>query len=129
MMLRQARLDQPGADVAQPETTVSLKGRRDVPVRARVADADYVATSGTLSFGPDELTKTVTVTINRLEFGQGVMVAAALARTGARCEVSSIGLKEVPACGSNADVLAYHGLDAAGIARAVVERSTVNAQR
>jgi hypothetical protein len=31
--------------------------------------------------------------------------------------VSAIGLKEIPACGSNADVLAYHGLDAAGIAR------------
>jgi hypothetical protein len=30
-------------------------------------------------------------------------------------------LKEIPACGSNVDVLAYHGLDAAGIARTVVE--------
>ena len=55
-----------------------------------------------------------------LEFGQGVMVAAALARAGVRAEVTPIGLKEIPACGSNADVLAYHGLDGASIARTVM---------
>ena len=46
------------------------------------------------------------------------MIAAALARTGVRAEVRSIGLTDVPACGSNAEVLAHHGLDAASIARA-----------
>ncbi|MEY4096288.1 MAG: hypothetical protein RLZZ53_3487 [Acidobacteriota bacterium] len=60
-----------------------------------------------------------------LEYSQGVMIAAAMARNGVRSEVSAIGLTEIPACGSNVDVLAYHGLDAAGIARAVVSRSTV----
>jgi transketolase len=45
------------------------------------------------------------------------MIAASLARTGGRAEVRSIGLTDVPACGSNAEVLAHHGLDAASIAR------------
>ena len=61
----------------------------------------------------------VTLDNHYLEFGQGVMVGAALARTGVRAEVTSLGLKEIPACGSNVDVLAYHGLDGASIARSV----------
>jgi transketolase len=51
--------------------------------------------------------------------GQGVMVAAALARRGVHVDVRSLGLTDVPACGGNAEVLAHHGLDAAGIVRAV----------
>jgi len=51
--------------------------------------------------------------------GQGMMIAAAIARAGVRADVQSLGLTDVPACGSNAEVLAHHGLDAAGIARAV----------
>jgi hypothetical protein len=31
--------------------------------------------------------------------------------------VASLGLTDVPACGTNAEVLAHHGLDAASIAR------------
>jgi transketolase len=51
--------------------------------------------------------------------GQGMMIAAAVARAGVRAEVQSLGLTDLPACGSNAEVLAHHGLDAAGIVRAV----------
>ncbi|HEX4914789.1 MAG TPA: transketolase C-terminal domain-containing protein [Vicinamibacterales bacterium] len=65
----------------------------------------------------------VTLDNHYLEFGQGVMVAAALARTGVRAEITPIGLTEIPACGSNADVLAYHGLDAASIAKAAASKS------
>jgi hypothetical protein len=36
--------------------------------------------------------------------------------------VLSLGLTDVPVCGSNAEVLAHHGLDAASIARVVAER-------
>jgi transketolase len=57
----------------------------------------------------------VTLDNHYVTLGQGVMVGAALARTGTRCEFRSIGLTDVPACGSNAEVLAHHGLDAAGI--------------
>jgi len=63
----------------------------------------------------------VTLDNHYLEFGQGVMVAAALARTGVGAEITPLGVKEIPACGSNADVLAYHGLDAASIARTVMK--------
>jgi transketolase len=62
----------------------------------------------------------VTLDNHYLEFGQGVMVAAALARTGVHATVTPIGLTEIPACGTNAEVLAYHGLDGASIARTVL---------
>jgi transketolase len=73
----------------------------------------------------------VTATLNRfpavvtldnhyVTLGQGVMIGAALARTRARCEFTSIGLTDVPVCGNNVEVLAHHGLDAASIARTVL---------
>src|SRR5205809_4829307 len=64
---------------------------------------------------------TIIVTLDNhyVTLGQGVMVAAALARNGARAEVRSLGLTDVPACGNNAEVLAHHGLDADSIAQAV----------
>ena len=61
----------------------------------------------------------VTLDNHYVTLGQGVMVAAALARTGVRADVLSLGLTDVPVCGSNAEVLAHHGLDAASIARSV----------
>ncbi len=67
----------------------------------------------------------VTLDNHYLEYGQGVMIGAALARTGVRSQLSAIGLKEIPACGSNADVLAYHGLDATGIARTVMSQTAI----
>ncbi len=69
----------------------------------------------------------VTLDNHYVTLGQGVMVAAALARTGARATVRSIGLTDVPACGTNAEVLAHHGLDAAGIA--LVARNASQARR
>ncbi|MDP2055136.1 MAG: transketolase, partial [Acidobacteriota bacterium] len=62
----------------------------------------------------------VTLDNHYLEFGQGVMVAAALARTGVRATVTPIGLTEIPACGTNAEVLAYHGLDGPSIATKIL---------
>jgi len=57
-----------------------------------------------------------------LEFGQGVMVAAALARVEVRSRVAHIALTDIPACGSNADVLRHHGLDDDSIAQFVLAR-------
>jgi transketolase len=57
------------------------------------------------------------------------MVAAALARDGVRADVLSLGLTDVPACGTNAEVLAHHGLDATSIARAVRSRVAPGAER
>ena len=64
----------------------------------------------------------VTLDNHYVTLGQGVMVAAALARTGVRADVQSIGLTDVPVCGNNAEVLAHHGLDAVSIARAIATR-------
>jgi transketolase len=61
----------------------------------------------------------VTLDNHYVTLGQGVMVAAALARTGVRAAVRSLGLTDVPVCGNNAEVLAHHGLDADAIAHAV----------
>ena len=84
----------------------------DLPWLNRIDD-EWVKTLG--AFG-----HIVTLDNHYLEYGQGVMIGAALARTGVRVALSQIGLTEIPACGSNADVLAYHGLDAAGIAKTVL---------
>jgi transketolase len=59
----------------------------------------------------------VTLDNHYVTLGQGVMIAAALARTGVRAEIRASGLTGIPVCGNNAEVLAHHGLDAAGIAR------------
>jgi transketolase len=64
----------------------------------------------------------VTLDNHYLEFGQGVMVAAALARTASRAAIAPIGIDDILACGNNADVLARHGLDAASIARVILAR-------
>jgi len=59
----------------------------------------------------------VTLDNHYTALGQGAMIAAAIARAGLRVDVTSIGLNDIPACGANAEVLAHHGLDPAGIAR------------
>jgi transketolase len=58
--------------------------------------------------------------------GQGVMIAAALARGRSHADVRTIGLADIPACGTNAEVLSHHGLDAPSIAKAV--RSCIHAK-
>ena len=69
----------------------------------------------------------VTLDNHYLTLGQGTMVAAALARSRTPGEVLSIGLVDVPACGSNAEVLEHHHLDGPSIARAVAARLTARA--
>jgi len=59
----------------------------------------------------------VTLDNHYVALGQGMMIAAAIARAGVRADVRSIGLTDVPVCGSNAEVLAHHGLDVEGIVR------------
>jgi transketolase len=68
----------------------------------------------------------VTLDNHYVEFGQGVMIAAALARTRTTADIVPIGLTEIPACGSNADVLAHHGLDAPSIAKVVRAHASSN---
>ena len=67
----------------------------------------------------------VTLDNHYVSLGQGVMIAAALARTGVAARVTSVGVTEIPVCGGNAEVLAHHGLDAPGVARAVRQAISV----
>jgi transketolase len=87
----------------------------DLPWLNRIDDAWAHETLG-------RFTTVITLDNHYVEFGQGVMIAAALARTQTSVDVVPIGLREIPACGSNADVLAHHGLDAASIAGTIRTR-------
>jgi transketolase len=51
--------------------------------------------------------------------GQGEMVGAAVARLGLEpaARVISLGVTELPECGTNDEVLAYHGLDVPGLVK------------
>lgn len=84
----------------------------DLPWLNRIDDAWVAETLG-------RFPAVVTLDNHYVTLGQGVMIAAAMARTGVRADVRSIGLTDIPACGSNAEVLAHHGLDAVSIARTV----------
>ena len=85
----------------------------NLPWLNRIDDAWVVETLGPVP-------AVITLDNHYVTLGQGVMVGAALARTGVRAELRSLGLTDVPVCGNNAEVLAHHGLDAAAIARAVL---------
>ena len=69
----------------------------------------------------------VTLDNHYLHGGQGMMIAAAIAALELEpsVAVSSVGVSELPKCGTNDEVLAYHGLDVssvAGIIQSMVEK-------
>jgi transketolase len=59
----------------------------------------------------------VTLDNHYVRGGQGEMIAAALAELGLQpgCRVVRVGVRSLPECGANDEVLAHHGLDSAGI--------------
>ncbi len=63
----------------------------------------------------------VTLDNHYVHGGQGEMVAAAVASLGLQpsVTVSTIGVSELPECGTNDEVLAYHGLDVASLVRII----------
>jgi transketolase len=63
----------------------------------------------------------VTLDNHYVRGGQGDMVAAAVAGLGLQpgARVTRIGVTELPQCGTNDEVLAYHGLDTAGLVEAL----------
>lgn len=63
----------------------------------------------------------VTLDNHYVRGGQGEMVAAAIAALGLEpaVRVTTIGVTELPECGTNDEVLAYHGLDIDGLARQI----------
>jgi transketolase len=61
----------------------------------------------------------ITLDNHYLHGGQGEMLGAAIAELGLEpgTRVSRIGVTELPECGTNDEVLAYHGLDVAGLVK------------
>ncbi len=61
----------------------------------------------------------ITLDNHYLHGGQGEMLGAAIAELGLdpAARVSRIGVTELPECGTNDEVLAYHGLDVPGLVR------------
>jgi transketolase len=78
----------------------------------------------------------VTLDNHYVRGGQGDMIAAAVAELGLQPgpRLTRVGVTELPECGANDEVLAYHGLDVAGIVKALraavphgnLERGTVH---
>ncbi|MBU1091771.1 transketolase [Patescibacteria group bacterium] len=62
----------------------------------------------------------VTLDNHYIKQGQGEMIASAFARNFAKHpKIISLGVKEIPACGQNNEVLKYHRLDAQSIAHTI----------
>jgi transketolase len=72
----------------------------------------------------------VTLDNHYLHGGQGMMIAAAIAALGLdpAVSVSSIGVTDLPKCGTNDEVLAYHGLDVSALA-AVIQSAAEKRRR
>jgi len=70
----------------------------------------------------------VTLDNHYVEAGQGQMLASRIARFGVALPVISIGVRDLPVCGTNDEVLAHHQLDvdglSASIKAALVETAT-----
>ena len=69
----------------------------------------------------DDRRVVVTLDNHYLRGGQGEMLGAAIAALGLEpaVRVTSIGVTELPECGTNDEVLGYHGLDVAGLVRQI----------
>ena len=63
----------------------------------------------------------VTLDNHYLHGGQGQMLSAAIAALGLEpaVRVTNVGVTELPECGTNDEVLAYHGLDVSGLVKAL----------
>ncbi len=69
----------------------------------------------------DQTNLVVSLDNHYVDSGQGVAIAAAIARLGLNSapKVRAIGLTEIPVCGTNDEVLSHHRLDAAALAEAI----------
>ncbi len=63
----------------------------------------------------------VTVEDHYLDGGFGERVSVLVAEAEPRIRVARLGLRDIPLCGQNAEVLKAHGLDAASISRFVAD--------
>lgn len=62
-----------------------------------------------------------------LDGGQGERIGCVLAELGGACEVrfTRLGLNDIPMCGQNDEVLAYHGLDSVAIEKTILRKMDI----
>lgn len=63
----------------------------------------------------------MTIDDHYVSLGQGMQIRSALAASGVHPKVVSLGIQEIPACGHNGEVLAYHKLNALALAESLRE--------
>ena len=63
--------------------------------------------------------RVVTLDNHYIDGGQGQMLACNLARLGLSVPVTSLGVGELPVCGTNSEVLSHHRLDVDGLTSAI----------
>ena len=63
--------------------------------------------------------RVVTLDNHYVDGGQGQMLACSVARLGLAIPVTLLGVKELPVCGTNPEVLSHHRLDVDGLASAI----------
>ncbi|HEY4495893.1 MAG TPA: transketolase C-terminal domain-containing protein [Candidatus Paceibacterota bacterium] len=66
-----------------------------------------------------EFKNIITLDDHYIRLGLGDQIAAMIARSGLKIKILSLGLTEIPVCGTPAEVLAHHGLDASSISKNV----------
>lgn len=75
--------------------------------------------NGWLKDVADKYQNIFTLDDHYLEQGQGTMIASHLAKLGLAKKLVMFGVEEIPACGSNQEVLEYHGLDAKSLTKKI----------
>ena len=63
--------------------------------------------------------RVVTLDNHYVDGGQGQMLACNIARLGLAIPVTSLGVRELPVCGNNSEVLSHHHLDVDGLTSAI----------
>ena len=66
-----------------------------------------------------EFKNIITLDDHFIRSGLGDQIAAMIARSGLKTKILSLGITEIPVCGTPAEVLAHHGLDAVSISRQI----------
>ena len=62
----------------------------------------------------------ITLDDHFIRLGLGDQIAAMIARSGLNTRILSLGITEIPECGTPAEVLSHHGLDAASLAKKIM---------
>ena len=93
----------------------------DHGVRARVIDLPWLnrVDDTWLRETVGDTRRVFTLDNHYVDGGQGQMLASRIAQLGLSVPVTAIGVRELPVCGTNDEVLAYHQLDVSGLVSAV----------